>query len=89
MRNNDKFSALGTFWALGNKFEVDVEYSQDMDGGIYVEKATLVGIYLDNDKRPSTLNHGIEIDLTDLSSDAEFELSEIASLDALRNGWSE
>jgi hypothetical protein len=85
----EQFSALGTFWALGNKFEVDVEYSQDMDGGIYVEKATLVGIYLDNDKRPSTLNHGIEIDLTDLSSDAEFELSEIASLDALRNGWSE
>lgn len=85
MRNNDKFSALGTFWALGNKFEVDVEYSQSFDGEIYVEKATLVGIYLDSDKKPSMLNHGIELDLTDLSADAEFELSEIATKDAFYN----
>ena len=40
----DKYSALGTFYALGNKFEVDVEYSQDMDGSIFVESATLIGI---------------------------------------------
>jgi hypothetical protein len=82
----DKYSALGTFYALGNKFEVDVEYSQDMDGSIFVESATLIGIYLDNDKHASSLNHNIKLDLTDLSTDDEFELTEIATLDALRNG---
>ena len=82
----DKYSALGTFYALGNKFEVDVEYSQDMDGSIFVESATLIGIYLDNDKHASSLNHNIKLDLTDLSADDEFELTEIATLDALRNG---
>ena len=82
----DKYSALGTFYALGNKFQVDVEYSQDMDGGVYVDNATLVGIYLDNDKKPSMLNHGIKLDLTDLSREAEFELEDIATLDAVRNG---
>jgi hypothetical protein len=83
---HDKYSALGDFYALGNKFEVDVEYSQDMDGSIFVESATLIGIYLDNDKHASSLNHNIKLDIGDLSADAEFELTEIATLDALRNG---
>ena len=83
---HDKYSALGTFYALGNKFEVDVEYSQDMDHSVFVEKATIIGIYLDNDKYATALNHDIKLDLTDLSTDDEFELTEIATLDALRNG---
>jgi len=83
---HDKYSALGTFYALGNKFEVDVEYSQDMDHSVFVEKATIIGIYLDNDKYATALNHNIKLDLTDLSTDDEFELTEIATLDALRNG---
>ena len=82
----DKYSALGDFYALGNKFQVDVEYSQDMDGSVFVENATLVGIYLDSDKKPSMLNHGIKLDISDLSAGDEFELTEIATLDALRNG---
>jgi hypothetical protein len=82
----DKYSALGTFYALGNKFQVDVEYSQDMDHSVFVEKATIIGIYLDNDKYATALNHNIKLDLTDLSTDDEFELTEIATLDALRNG---
>jgi hypothetical protein len=82
----DKYSALGAFYALGNKFEVDVEYSQDMDGSVFVESATLIGIYLDNDKHASSLNHNIKLDIGDLSTDDEFELTEIATLDALRNG---
>jgi hypothetical protein len=83
---HDKYSALGTFYALGNKFQVDVEYSQDMDHSVFVEKATIIGIYLDNDKYATALNHNIKLDLTDLSADDEFELTEIATLDALRNG---
>ena len=83
---HDKYSALGIFYALGNKFEVDVEYSQDMDHSVFVEKATIIGIYLDNDKYATALNHNIKLDLTDLSTDDEFELTEIATLDALRNG---
>ncbi len=82
----DKYSALGTFYALGNKFEVDVEYSQDMDNSVFVEKATIIGIYLDGDKYATTLNHDIKLDISDLSSDDEFTLTEIATLDALRNG---
>ena len=82
----DKYSALGDFYALGNKFQVDVEYSQDMDNSVFVEKATIIGIYLDNDKYATALNHNIKLDLTDLSADDEFELTEIATLDALRNG---
>ncbi len=83
---HDKYSALGDFYALGNKFQVDVEYSQDMDGSIFVESATLIGIYLDNDKHASSLNHNIKLDIGDLSADDECELTEIATLDALRNG---
>jgi hypothetical protein len=82
----DKYSALGDFYALGNKFQVDVEYSQDMDHSVFVEKATIIGIYLDNDKYATALNHNIKLDLTDLSADDEFTLTEIATLDALRNG---
>lgn len=82
----DKYSALGTFYALGNKFEVDVEYSQDMDHSVFVEKATIIGIYLDNDKYATALNHNIKLDISDLSADDEFTLTEIATLDALRNG---
>ena len=83
---HDKYSALGTFYALGNKFEVDVEYSQDMDHSVFVEKATIIGIYLDNDKYATALNHNIKLDISDLSADDEFTLTEIATLDALRNG---
>ena len=82
---HDKYSALGDFYALGNKFEIDVEYSQDMDGSVFVESATLIGIYLDNDKHASSLNHNIKLDLTDLSADDEFELTEIATRDAFYN----
>ena len=82
----NKYSALGDFYALGNKFEVDVEYSQDMDYSVFVEKATIIGIYLDNDKYATALNHNIKLDISDLSADDEFELTEIATLDALRNG---
>ncbi len=82
----DKYSALGDFYALGNKFQVDVEYSQDMDHSVFVEKATIIGIYLDNDKYATALNHNIKLDISDLSADDEFELTEIATLDALRNG---
>ena len=83
---HDKYSALGTFYALGNKFQVDVEYSQDMDNSVFVEKATIIGIYLDNDKYATALNHNIKLDISDLSADDEFTLTEIATLDALRNG---
>ncbi len=82
----DKYSALGDFYALGNKFQVDVEYSQDMDHSVFVEKATIIGIYLDNDKYATALNHNIKLDISDLSADDEFTLTEIATLDALRNG---
>ena len=82
----DKYSALGDFYALGNKFQVDVEYSQDMDHSVFVEKATIIGIYLDNDKYATALNHDIKLDISDLSADDEFTLTEIATLDALRNG---
>ena len=82
----DKYSALGDFYALGNKFQVDVEYSQDMDNSVFVEKATIIGIYLDNDKYATALNHNIKLDISDLSADDEFTLTEIATLDALRNG---
>ena len=82
----DKYSALGDFYALGNKFQVDVEYSQDMDNSVFVEKATIIGIYLDSDKYATALNHDIKLDISDLSADDEFTLTEIATLDALRNG---
>jgi hypothetical protein len=82
----DKYSALGDFYALGNKFQVDVEYSQDMDNSVFVEKATIIGIYLDSDKYATALNHNIKLDISDLSADDEFTLTEIATLDALRNG---
>ena len=82
----DKYSALGDFYALGNKFQVDVEYSQDMDHSVFVEKATIIGIYLDNDKYATELNHDIKLDLCDLTESEESTLNDIASLDALRNG---
>ena len=85
----DKYSALGDFYALGNKFQVDVEYSEDMDHSVFVEKATIIGIYLDNDKYATALNHDIKLDISDLSADDEFTLTEIATLDALRNGGCE
>ena len=82
---HDKYSALGTFVAYGNKFQIDVEYSQDMDGEITIDRATLIGIYLDGDKKPSSLNHGIVLDLGYLSPDEEFEIEEIATRDAFYN----
>jgi hypothetical protein len=41
---------------------------------------------LDNDKYATALNHNIKLDISDLSADDEFTLTEIATLDALRNG---
>jgi hypothetical protein len=57
-----------------------------MDHSVFVEKATIIGIYLDNDKYATALNHNIKLDISDLSADDEFTLTEIATLDALRNG---
>ena len=82
----DKYSALGDFYALGNKFQVDVEYSQDVDNSVFVEKATIIGIYLESDKYATRLNHDIKLDLCDLTESEELRLNDIASLDALRNG---
>ena len=82
----NKYSALGDFYALGNKFQVDVEYSQDVDNSVFVEKATIIGIYLESDKYATSLNHDIKLDLCDLTESEELRLNDIASLDALRNG---
>jgi hypothetical protein len=86
MPRKDTFHALGTFYALNNKFEVRVEYTQDLDGGIILEAADLIGIFLDNDKVAASLNHDIKLDICDLCADAIFELEEIATRDAEQNG---
>jgi len=86
MLKNNFFHAFGTFYALGNKFEVRVEYTQDLDGGIILEAADLIGIFLDSDTFASSLNHDIKLDICDLGADAIFELEEIATNDALMNG---
>jgi hypothetical protein len=86
MPRKDTFHGFGTFYALSNKFEVRVEYTQDTDGGIILEAADLIGIFLDNDKAASSLNHDIKLDLCDLNADAIFELEEIATRDAEQNG---
>jgi len=86
MPRKDTFSGFGTFYALSNKFEVRVEYTQDMDGGIMLEAADIIGIFLDDDRTASTLNHDIPLHLSDLNSDAILELEEIATQDALTFG---
>jgi len=86
MPRKDTFHGFGTFYALGNKFEVRVEYTQDLDGGIILEAADLIGIFLDNDKVAASLNHDIKLDICDLGADAIFELEEIAIHDAFMNG---
>jgi len=86
MPRKDTFHGFGTFYALNNKFEVRVEYTQDLDGGIILEAADLIGIFLDNDKAASSLNHDIKLDICDLNADAIFELEEIATRDAEQNG---
>ncbi len=53
MPRKDTFHGFGTFYALGNKFEVRVEYTQDLDGGIILEAADLIGIFLDKDTNGS------------------------------------
>lgn len=86
MLKNNFFHAFGTFYALGSKFEVRVEYAQDLDGDISLEGADIIGIYLDGDKKPTTLNHDIQIDL-DCISDGQLEsLREIAEQDAEQSG---
>jgi hypothetical protein len=70
MPRKDTFHGFGTFYALGNKFEVRVEYTQDLDGGIILEAADLIGIFLDKDKVASSLNHDIKLDICDLDADA-------------------
>jgi hypothetical protein len=86
MPRKDTFHGFGTFYALSNKFEVRVEYTQDSDGGIILEAADLIGIFLDNDKVAASLNHDIKLDICDLNADAIFELEEIATRDAEQNG---
>jgi len=86
MPRKDTFHGFGTFYALCNKFEVRVEYTQDLDGGIILEAADLIGIFLDKDKVASSLNHDIKLDICDLGADAIFELEEIATRDAEQNG---
>jgi len=86
MPRKDTFHGFGTFYALGNKFEVRVEYTQDLDGGIILEAADLIGIFLDNDKVAASFNHDIKLDICDLNADAIFELEEIAIHDAFMNG---
>ena len=86
MPRKDTFHAFGTFYALNNKFEVRVEYTQDLDGGIILEAADLIGIFLDNDKVAASLNHDIKLDICNFDADAIFELEEIATRDAEQNG---
>ena len=86
MRNNNLFLAYGVFYALGNKFEVRVEYGQDLEGFVSLEGADIIGIYLDGDKKPTTLNHDIQVDLDCISDDQLETLREIAELDAEQSG---
>jgi len=86
MRKNNLFCAFVDFYALGNRFEARVEYSQDLEGFVSLEGADIIGIYLDGDKKPTTLNHDIQIDL-DCISDGQLEsLREIAEQDAEQSG---
>jgi hypothetical protein len=86
MRKNNLFCAFGEFYALGNRFEARVEYSQDLEGFVSLEGADIIGIYLDGDKKPTTLNHDIQIDL-DCISDGQLEsLRELAEQDAEQSG---
>jgi hypothetical protein len=90
MLKNNFFHAYGAFYALGTKFEVRVEYGQDLDGDISLEGADLIGIFLDSDKKPTTLNHDIQMDLDELSDWQLETLREIAETDAEVNGpWDE
>lgn len=73
--------AYGRAWVLGNKCELEVEYNAD--GGLLVEAASIAGIYLDNDKKPTSLNINIPIDLSEVSDDFLFNLEQIASYDNL------
>jgi hypothetical protein len=86
MPRKDTFHGFGTFYALGNKFEVRVEYTQDSDGGIILEAADLIGIFLDNDKVAASLNHDIKLDICDLDAGAIWLFEEIAINDAFMNG---
>jgi len=86
MPRKDTFHGFGTFYALNNKFEVRVEYTQDTDGGIILEAADLIGIFLDNDKVAASLNHDIKLNICDLDADAIWLFEEIAINDALMNG---
>jgi len=87
MLKNNFFHAYGTFYALGTKFEVRVEYGQDLDGEISLEGADLIGIFLNSDKKPTTLNHDIKMDLDDLSNAQVDELYDIAQRDAEESGF--
>jgi len=87
MLKNNFFHAFGTFHALGNKFEVRVEYAQDLDGDISLEGADLIGIFLDSDKRATSLNHDIKMDLDELSDWQLETLREIAEHDAETSGF--
>lgn len=86
MRKNNLFCAFGDFYALGNRFEARVEYSQDLEGFVSLEGADIIGIYLNGDKKPTTLNHDIQVDLDCISDDQLETLREIAEQDAEQSG---
>jgi hypothetical protein len=76
------FTAVGTIWAFGNQFQVAVEYEIE-EFGAFTKNATLIGVYLPNQKFPTELNPPIPIDLysDDIDRKRENEIEQIANID--------
>ena len=77
------YTAIGTIWIFGNQFQIAVEYEIDKKIGAFTKNATLVGMYLDNQKFPTELNPPIPINLysRDIDRKREEEIERIANID--------
>lgn len=79
-------TAIGTIWIFGNQFQIAVEYEIDQEIGAFTKNATLVGMYLDNQKFPTELRPPIPINLysQDIDRKREEEIERIANIDFAR-----
>lgn len=88
-RNNKEkplYTAIGTIWIFGNQFQIAVEYEIHKEIGAFTKNATLVGMYLDNQKFPTELQPPIPINLysRDIDAKREEEIERIADIDFAR-----
>ena len=91
-RNKEKplHTAIGTIWIFGNQFQIAVEY-EIHEFGAFTKDATLIGIYLPDQKFPTEIHPPIPINLysDDIDRKRENEIEKIASIDLYRGNEEE